>query len=157
VNLIDYLTRPFSAPQSAISPKIIVYPKSKEKQENQMSFVTVMEKIGKDIGVAWNDVVKYLPEASALAALLFPGAAGTTAAVVGSVNLIQQTVVTVEQKFKAQGAPSGTGAQKLAQVTAIVGPAVTALLAQEKLTINSTQLNGIINAVVAILNVQPAA
>ncbi len=122
-----------------------------------MSFVTVMEKIGKDIGVVWADVVKYLPEASALAALLFPGAAGTTAAVVGSVNLIQQAVVTVEQKFKASGAPSGSGAQKSAQVLAIVGPAVTALLAQEKINISTTQLNGIINAAVAVLNVQLAA
>ena len=122
-----------------------------------MSFVTVIEKVGKDIGIVWGDVIKYLPEASALAALLFPGAAGTTAAVVGGVNLIQQTVVAVEQKFKASGAPTGSGPQKLAQVTDIVGPAVTALLAQEKLSINSTQLNGIISAVVAILNVQPAA
>ena len=119
-------------------------------------FVSVMEKIGKDILVGWAEVVKYLPEVSALASLLFPGAAGTTAAVVSSVNLIQQAVVTVEQKFAAQGAPTGTGPQKLAQVTAIVGPAVTSLLAQEKIEISTTQINGIINAVVAVLNVQPA-
>ena len=119
-----------------------------------MSFVTVMEKIGKDIGVVWADVVKYLPEASALAALLFPGAAGTTAAVVGSVNLIQQAVVTVEQKFKAAGAPSGSGTQKSAQVLSIVGPAVTALLAQEKIDLNSAQINNIIAGVVAVLNVR---
>jgi hypothetical protein len=133
-----------------------IFGKSKEIQMSN-KFVSVMEKIGKDVLVGWHDVVKYLPEASLLATLLFPGAAGTTTAVVGSINLIQQAVATVEQKFAAQGAPTGTGAQKLAQVTAIVGPAVTALLAQEKIELNTTQLNGIVNAVVAVLNVQPAA
>jgi len=117
-------------------------------------FITIMERIGKDILVGWEDVVKYLPEASALATLLFPGAAGTTAAVVNSVSLIQQAVATVEQKFAAAGSPAGTSLQKLAQVTSIVGPTVTTLLTQEGVAINSTQLNGIVNAVVAVLNVQ---
>jgi hypothetical protein len=117
-------------------------------------FISIMEKIGADIKIVWADVVKYLPEAAGLATLLFPGAAGTTAVVVNSVNLIQQAVATVEQKFAAAGVATGTGPQKLAQVVSIVGPTVTSLLSQEGITLNTTQLNNIINAVVAVLNVQ---
>ena len=117
-------------------------------------FVTVMEAIGRDIKVAWGDVVAYLPPAEALAALLFPGSAAVPA-VVNSLGLIQQAVATVEQKFAAAGNPTGTGVQKSAQVLAIVGPAVTQLLAAEKISINTAQIQNIINAVVGVLNVQP--
>lgn len=122
-------------------------------------FVSIMEAIGKDILKVWADVVKYLPPVAALASLLFPGEAAVTAGVVNSVNLIQQAVATVEQKFAAAGAVTGTGAQKLAQVISMVGPTVTQLLASEGLSVNQAQLTGIINAVVAVLNVQagPAA
>lgn len=119
-------------------------------------FVSVMETVGKDILKAWADVVKYLPAVSGLAALLFPGEAAATAGVVNSLSLIQQAVATVEQKFAAAGAATGTGAQKLAQVISMVGPTVTQLLSQEGLSVNTSQLTGIINAVVAVLNVQTA-
>lgn len=115
-----------------------------------------MEKIGADIKAAWSDVVKYLPTASALAGLLFPAQAATIAGVVNSVDLIQQAVATVEQKFVAAGMPSGSGTQKLAQVLSIVGPTVTQLLAAEGLNYNQTQITNIVNAVVAVLNVQSA-
>lgn len=118
-------------------------------------FVSIMTKIGQDIKKAWSDVVPYLPSVEALATLIFPGS-GTVAGVVNSVGLIQQAVATVEQKFAAQGEPTGTGPQKLAQVLAIVSPTVTALLAAEKINVNQTQITNIVNAVVAVLNVQPA-
>lgn len=119
-------------------------------------FISIMDRIGADVHIAWDDVVKYLPEASALAALLFPGQVGTIAGVVNSVGLIQQAVATVEQKWAALGAAKGTGVQKAAQVTSIVGPTVTSLLAKEGVDLNTTQLNGIINATVAVLNVRTA-
>jgi hypothetical protein len=119
-------------------------------------FISFMEKVGQDIKIAWEEVVKYLPAVSTLAELLFPAQAAATAAVVNSLNLIQQAVVTVEQKFAAAGAATGTGAQKLAQVLSLVGPTVTQLLASEGLNYDQTQVTGIINAVVAVLNVQAA-
>ena len=119
-------------------------------------FVSVMETIGKDVLKDWADVVKYLPAVSGLAALLFPGDAAATAGVVNSLSLIQQAVAAVEQKFTAAGAPTGTGTQKLAQVVSMVGPTVTQLLGQEGLSVNQTQITGIINAVVAVLNAQAA-
>ena len=120
-------------------------------------FVSLMERIGHDIKVAWADVVKYLPTASALAALIFPGSAGTLAGVVNAVDLIQKAVATVEQKFAAAGAATGTGAQKLAQVISIVGPTVTQLLAAEGISYNEAQVESIVNAVVAVLNAQETA
>jgi hypothetical protein len=120
-------------------------------------FVTLMEKIGADIKIAWADVQKYLIPAASLAAIIFPGQAGTIAGVVNSVDLIQQAVATVEQKFAAAGNPTGTGPQKLAQVLALVSPTVTQLLAAEGLNYNQTQITNIINAVVAILNVNAVA
>lgn len=118
-----------------------------------MSFTSVMQKIGHDIKVVWTDVVKYLPSVAGLAQILFPG----SAAAINVVNLIQQAVATVEQKFVAIGAPSGSGLQKSAQVLAIVGPAVTGLLAAENIKINQVQIQNIINAVVAVLNVTSAS
>ena len=85
-------------------------------------FISVMDKIGHDLEVAWADVVKYMPEASSLAAVLFPAQVATIGGVVNSVSLIQQAVATVEQKFAAMGKATGTGTQKLAQVTSMVGP-----------------------------------
>lgn len=119
-------------------------------------FITVMEKIGQDIKAVWSDVEKYLPTVASLAGLLFPAQAATTAAVVNSLQLIQQAVATVEQKFAAMGAATGSGPQKLAQVLAMVGPTVTQLLTSEGLNYNQAQVTNIINAVVAVLNVQSA-
>lgn len=120
------------------------------------AFVSLMDKIGHDIKVIWADVVKYLPAASELAAVIFPAQAATIAGVVNSVDLIQQAVATVEQKFAAAGNVTGTGAQKLAQVISMVSPTVTQLLTSEGLHYDSAQVTNIINAVVAVLNVQEA-
>jgi hypothetical protein len=120
-----------------------------------MSFISIMTRIGHDIKVGWEHVVKYLPAVATLAELVFPASAAIPA-VVNALGLIQQAVATVEQKFVASGAPTGSGPQKLAQVIAIVGPTVSQLLASEKIEVNSTQLTNIVNAVVAVLNVQSA-
>ena len=119
-------------------------------------FVTLMEKIGADIKIAWADVVKYLPAAASLASLLFPTEAAGLMGVVNSVDLIQQAVATVEQKFAAAGNPTGSGPQKLAQVISLVSPTVTQLLTSEGLNYNQAQVTNIVNAVVAVLNVQSA-
>lgn len=117
-------------------------------------FISVMERVGHDIKIAWEDVVKYLPQVSALASLIFPAQEAAIAGVVNSVDLIQKAVVTVEQKFAAAGAAAGTGAQKLAQVISIVGPTVSQLLTAEGLNYDQAQVNNIVNAVVAVLNAQ---
>jgi len=116
-------------------------------------FVSIMDRIGHDAKVVFTDVQKYLPPAEGLAEVLFPG----VAAAVPAINLVTSAIASVEQKFVVMGAPSGSGPQKAAEVIAIVGPAVTALLASEKVSVNSTELNEIVTAVCAVLNVQPTA
>lgn len=118
-------------------------------------FVTIMQAVGRDIKKAWVEVVAYLPAAEKLAELLFPGKATTN--VVNAVDLVRQAVVSVEQKFVAAGEPSGSGKEKSAQVLAMVGPAVTSLLAAEGIQLDQTHIQSIINAVVAVLNVQGAS
>lgn len=117
-------------------------------------FVSVMETIGKDVKAVWADVVKYLPAAATLAELIFPAQTAVIGSAINSVDLIQQAVATVEQKFAAAGNPVGTGAQKLAQVLSIVSPTITQLLSTEKVPVDTAYITDIVNAVVAILNVQ---
>jgi hypothetical protein len=116
------------------------------------AFVSVMDKIGHDAKVVFTDVQKYLPAAENLAEVIFPGAAGAVTAI----NLVESAVVSVEQKFTLAGL-TGSGQQKAAEVIAIVGPAVTQLLAAEKITVNTTQVGNIVNAIVGVLNAAPAA
>ena len=116
--------------------------------------VSVMEKIGQDAEKALADIKPYLPEAAALAAILFPSEAAPAAAVVSAVDLIQNTVVTVQQKMAAAGYSTANNLQKSQDVLTIVTPAVTSLLQSEKIPVNTTLIQQIVNGVVAVLNVR---
>jgi uncharacterized protein YybS (DUF2232 family) len=117
-------------------------------------FLSIMEAIGKDALKGLSEVEKYLPSAAALAAIIFPGQTATISAVVTSTDLVQKAVVAVEQKMAAAGKTTGTGSQKLSDVLTIVTPTVTQLFAQAGLTVDQTYLTKVVNAVVAVLNVQ---
>ena len=119
--------------------------------------VSVMEQVGKDCLLALREVEKYLPSAAALASVIFPAQIGKIDAVVNATGLIQSAVVKVEQQMAAAGKSSGTGTQKAADVIAIVGPTVTQLLSAEGVKVDNTYIQKIIDAVVAILNVQQGA
>jgi hypothetical protein len=119
-------------------------------------FISIMEAIGRDAKKIFTEVTKYLPEAATLAKLLFPAQTATVAGVVNAVGLVQQAVALIEQKYAALGTAAGTGAQKLAEALTIVTPTVTQLLTAEGLPVNSEYIQNVINAVVAILNVQVA-
>ncbi len=121
-----------------------------------MSFISVMDKIGEDIKVVFEDVMKYLPGASELAALIFPKAASTIASVVNVAGIVQTTVALIEQKYSAAQINTTSGAAKLADVLQIVTPIVTQELASAGLPNDNTYITNIVNAVVAILNVQTA-
>jgi len=120
-------------------------------------FLTVMQAIGKDAKIVFTEVTKYLPEAATLAKLLFPAQSAGMVGVVNAVGLIQQAVAVIEQKYAALGAATGTGAQKLAEALAIVSPTVTQLLAAEGVPVDAGYIQKVVNAVVAILNVQMTA
>jgi hypothetical protein len=105
---------------------------------------TFLSAAGKDVEAVFSDIFtpSNVTAAETLVGKLFPGA-GTV------FNLIANTAISVEQKFVALGKQSGTGAQKLASVIAIVGSTVTSLLSTNGVTVI---LADVVNAVVAFLN-----
>jgi hypothetical protein len=119
-----------------------------------MTFTGVLEAVGKGFekGLQW--AVTYAVPVEKLAGTLFPAIAPATTAVADATSLVQNAVLLVEQKYAAAGVQNGTGAQKLAEVMLLAGPVVTQLLSQSGLPANSTYIQGLVSAVVAILNVQ---
>jgi hypothetical protein len=119
-----------------------------------MSFVSVMETIGKGFAKGLKWAVEYAVPVEKLVGLLFPAVAPIANEVADATSLIQTAVLLVEQKYAASGAQSGTGAQKLAEVLLLTEQSVTALLAKAGITADSTYIANVVSAVVAILNVQ---
>jgi len=119
-----------------------------------MSFLSVLEQIGKDFekGLEW--AVEYAVPVEKLVVLLFPQAAPAVIAVADATSLIQNAVLMVEQKYAASGVQSGSGPQKLAEVMALAGSAVVSLLKSADISANSGYVEGLISAVVGVLNVQ---
>jgi hypothetical protein len=121
-----------------------------------MSFIGVLEAIGKDFAKGLKWAVQYALPVEKLVALLFPAAAPVVTAIADATTLIQNAVLLVEQKYAASGVQSGTGAQKLAEVMTVAGDAVASLLAKAGITATSDYVESLVSAVVAVLNVQPA-
>ena len=121
-----------------------------------MSFISVLETIGKEFekGLKW--AVKYAVPVETLVALLFPAAAPLAAGVANATSLIQNAVLLVEQKYAASGVQNGTGAQKLSEVMLLTEQSVTSLLSSAGITADTSYLQSIVSAVVVILNVQSA-
>jgi len=122
-----------------------------------MSFVSVLEAVGKGFekGLKW--AVTYAVPVEKLVGLLFPSAAPVVNEVVDATSLIQTAVLLVEQKYAASVAQSGTGEQKLNEVMLLTESAVTGLLARAGVQVDSSYLQSVVSAVVAILNVQSAS
>ena len=121
-----------------------------------MSFVGVLEAVGKDFAKGLKWAVEYAVPVEKLVGLLFPAAAPVATALASATTLIQNAVVAVEQKYAASGVQTGTGTQKLAEVMTLAGDAVTSLLASSGITATAAYVESLVSAVVAILNVQPA-
>ena len=119
-----------------------------------MSFVGVLEAVGKGFAKGLKWAVEYAIPVEKLVGLLFPAAAPIANEVADATSLIQTAVLLVEQKYAASGVQSGTGAQKLGEVMLLVEQSVTALLAKAGITADSSYLESVISAVVAVLNVQ---
>jgi len=121
-----------------------------------MSFVSVMETIGKGFAKGLKWAVEYAVPVEKLVGLLFPAAAPIANEVADATTLLQTAVLLVEQKYAASGVQSGTGAQKLAEVMLLTEQSVTALLAKAGITADASYIESVVSAVVAILNVQGA-
>lgn len=116
-----------------------------------MSFVSVLEHIGKDILSVFKGV-----ETAAVAAEPFIDAAFPALSSV--YNTVLAAVLNAQGLGEAAASsnPTATNAAKLANVLTAVTPSVTVALAATGVTINKTQLTAYINAVVAGLNTLPA-
>lgn len=121
-----------------------------------MSFVSVLEAVGKGFekGLKW--AIAYAVPVEKLAGLLFPSAAPVINELADATSLIQTAVLLVEQKYAAAGAQNGTGTQKLSEVLVLTEQAVTGLLTKAGLNVDSNYVANLVSAVVAILNVQQA-
>ncbi len=120
-------------------------------------FVSVLDRIGLDFVKGLSEVQRYLPAAATLASLIFPADAAAIAGVVNTTQLIQSAVASVRQKLAAAGVATAAGSELAADVLTIVTPTVTQLLTEAGVkNVNSTYIQNIVNAVVAILNVQQA-
>lgn len=120
------------------------------------SFIGILEAVGKAFMKGLSFAVQYAIPVEKLIALLFPGVAPEATGVADATSLIQTAVLAVEQKYAASGVQNGTGAQKLAEVMLLTEQAVTSLLKQAGINADSTYVENLVNAVVAILNVQAA-
>jgi len=119
-----------------------------------MTFTSVLQAIGQGFAKGLKWAVEYAVPVEKLVALLFPAAAPAATMLADATTLIQNAVIVVEQKYTASGIQSGTGAQKLAEVILLAGPAVSSLLTQAGITPSTAYLQNLVSAVVAILNVQ---
>jgi hypothetical protein len=122
----------------------------------------VLAKIAEDFELGLEEVVKYLPEADEIAGMIFPPAVAPLAAATSVADLLQNAIALAEQKYAAAGVSAGTGTQKAATVLTVSESAVTTLLADPTvqselsaagITVSSTYINGLITAIVSILNV----
>jgi hypothetical protein len=119
-----------------------------------MSFLSVLEEVGKDFekGLKW--AVEYAIPVEKLVVLLFPQAAPAVIAIADATTLIQGAVLLVEQKYAASGAQTGTGPQKLAEVMVLAGSAVISLLKGAGISASNSYVESLVSAVVGVLNVQ---
>lgn len=127
-----------------------------------MSFLSVLKHIGqvfvKDVKQDLPAVLQYAIPVEKLAGLIFPQLAGVSTTAVDVTTLIQNAVLSVEQKYAAYSASNlgVTGPAKLAEVLTLSSGAVTALLKQEGITADAPYITSIVNVVVSLLNIQPA-
>lgn len=121
-----------------------------------MSFLGVLETVGKDFekGLKW--AAGYAVPAEKLIALLFPEFQPVMTGIIDATNLVQNAVLLVEQKYAAAGAQHGTGAAKLGEVLQLTTGAVLALLEKAGVGGDPAYVERLVTAVVSILNVQPA-
>ncbi len=122
-----------------------------------MTFLGILETIGKDFAKGFKYAVEYGVPVERLVGLLFPAAGPAMVALSDATTLIQNAVLLVEQKYAGNGMQHGTGDQKLQEVLLLSGNAVTSLLGKAGVTASNDYVSKLISAVVAILNVQPAA
>lgn len=117
-------------------------------------FLGFLEAAGKDFmkGLGW--AVKEAPAVDRVANLIWPASVAVTVPVTLGLNLLQNGILAIEQKYAASGVQSGTGPQKAAEVLALAGPAASALFMHAGVPeVNDGLLGNLIKLLVDVLNV----
>src|ERR1700683_1771928 len=120
-------------------------------------FVTFLEDIGADFKNGLAKLMPIVAKGVRIAEAATPEITALDPAVGAIFQTVVATVSTVEQKFAAMGAQTGTGTQKLAQAATTLQPLVTQALAAGWKPSDATTVTNYINAVVGFLNAIPAS
>lgn len=121
-------------------------------KKGEKDAVSLMDWIGSKGVVLLTEVEEYLPDAAAIAKLLFPGAAAETTVAVNIITLTQQLVVLAKQKWDAQDHTGESTAQMLADELAILESIVPSYLASVGITWDTSKVQALITLVVQALN-----
>jgi hypothetical protein len=115
-----------------------------------MSFKSFLEAVGHDFKKGLDFVLPYAESAGEVAVSIFAPSLGTL------FNQTVSAVVTAEQASAAVGKQAGTGAQKLASVTQLIGPLIKQALTDAGKPGSDAAVQNYINSIVTILNAIPA-
>lgn len=115
-----------------------------------MSFKSVLQQIGEDFKKGLDFALHIAEGPGEVAVALFAPQLGPL------FNSTVTAVATAEQNFAALGKQSGSGASKLAAVVQIAGGLIKQGLEDAGRASTDADIQGYINAVVAILNAAPA-
>jgi hypothetical protein len=118
-------------------------------------FVGFLETVGKDFEKGLGFAVKEAPAIDALAAVIYPPSVAILAPTTAALNLLQNSILSIEQKYAAAGVQNGTGVQKTAEVLTLAGPAATSLLTEAGVpAVDDTYIGNIIKVMVGLLNMK---
>lgn len=120
-------------------------------------FISFLEAVGTDFKNGLAKIDPFLKEGIALAEAAAPEVAVLDPALGVIFSTVIATVSTIEQKFAAMGAQSGTGAQKLATAISILQPVVSQAFSAAGKPSDTGTVTNYINAVVGFLNAIPAS
>lgn len=118
-------------------------------------FEGFLRRAGHVAGVVLGDLVKFVVPVAQVAALVDPSAAAAVKAFTTSVQLVQATVISAQQRWAAEGTAAND--KKLADVLTVVEQPIIQMFEQVGLHVDSAYVVNLVNGVVAILNAQPAA
>ena len=114
-----------------------------------MSFKSFLKAVGQDFKKGLDYALKLEPAVEVGLQIADPPVAAL-------LHLTTATILSVEQKFAAMGAQSGSGAQKSAQVIQILEPTIKSILAPYGVTVDTEYIQKYIDSIVAVLNLLPA-
>lgn len=114
-----------------------------------MSFKSVLEKVGEESKVLFDDALGFAKAEEPIVDALFPGIAALYNATVAAVASVEMLATSASKQ-------SGSGAHKLATVVSSIEPLAVAYFKTQGIVANTSVIENYVNSVVAGLNAIPA-